>query len=457
MVQTGAATLAPVAPAKKHSKLMEDLVAAMRTTAEATREQALVQVEADVRQVVDAIRAQSTAGAEAIRHRSEEDIAGIREWSKAEIARIREETERRIGDRKSMLEADVAGHAAAIERRVDEVQHVVAGYQADMADFFERLLQESDPARLATMAETMPEPPLLEAHLDPESSAGTAVASEMAPAAVAPIAAWPPDDATAVLIAPAASEADEARDLADRAAMMAALEAAAEAAAAEAVASERPQPRRPQPRRPKPRPPTEPPPKQPRRRPRTPRAPPTSRPPPTRPPPSRCREAAADQAAAEAVGAAAGCRRAGRRRAGCRRPGRRRGRRTRGGGRRSRHDPGRGCVRARHLDRGPPRPHPAEPCCGHRGRWRPLHPGDRHRPRVRREHRQLQATPRPLRRRERRHGRVRARWGVRVHRQPPEDVSFRDVIPTVPGFAARVTSAEDGVVNVMARDPESEG
>jgi hypothetical protein len=37
------------------------------------------------------------------------------------------------------------------------------------------------------------------------------------------------------------------------------------------------------------------------------------------------------------------------------------------------------------------------------------------------------------------------------------DVSFRDAVPTMPGFAARVTNTADGVVNVTARDPESEG
>ena len=37
------------------------------------------------------------------------------------------------------------------------------------------------------------------------------------------------------------------------------------------------------------------------------------------------------------------------------------------------------------------------------------------------------------------------------------DVSFRDAVPTMPGFAARVTSTGDGVVHVTARDPEAEG
>jgi hypothetical protein len=38
---------------------------------------------------------------------------------------------------------------------------VVAAYEAELAAFFERLNAEEDPTRIATMAETMPEPPSL--------------------------------------------------------------------------------------------------------------------------------------------------------------------------------------------------------------------------------------------------------------------------------------------------------
>jgi hypothetical protein len=37
-----------------------------------------------------------------------------------------------------------------------------------------------------------------------------------------------------------------------------------------------------------------------------------------------------------------------------------------------------------------------------------------------------------------------------------EEVSLRESIPTLPGFGARVTGGEDGVVQVTARDPENE-
>jgi hypothetical protein len=159
-IVAASASVPAVAP-RKPSKLIADLAAAMRSTAEVAREQALSQVQVDARGVVEQIRAQSTDGAAALRQRSDEDIAGIREWSKAEIARIREETDRRVTERKATLEDEIAGHAQAIERRIEQVNGTVAT-TTEMAEFFERLLQEEDPTRLATMAESMPEPPTFE-------------------------------------------------------------------------------------------------------------------------------------------------------------------------------------------------------------------------------------------------------------------------------------------------------
>jgi hypothetical protein len=37
------------------------------------------------------------------------------------------------------------------------------------------------------------------------------------------------------------------------------------------------------------------------------------------------------------------------------------------------------------------------------------------------------------------------------------DTSLRDLVPTIPGFAPRVTGAGDGALQVAARDPEAEG
>src|SRR5262245_14152225 len=100
---------------KKPSKLMADLSAAIRATADSAREQSLAQMDADVMQVVEAIRSGSKEGEDALRKQSDEDIAAIKEWSRAEIARVKEETDGKIDTRKTTLTAELGAHAAAIE------------------------------------------------------------------------------------------------------------------------------------------------------------------------------------------------------------------------------------------------------------------------------------------------------------------------------------------------------
>jgi hypothetical protein len=165
MIELAPTPPAPVAP-KKPSKLMADLSAAIRATAESARDAALVQVDTDVAAVIEAIRVGSKEGEDTLRTRSEEDIAAIKEWSRAEIARIKEETEHRIEGRKISLDQELQAHAAAIEARVGDVEGTAAAYRSQMEAYSERMSREDDPARLATMAESMPEAPALEPFAD---------------------------------------------------------------------------------------------------------------------------------------------------------------------------------------------------------------------------------------------------------------------------------------------------
>ena len=183
----------PVVAPKKPSKLMADLAAAILATTESARDQRLTQLDAEANSIVEMIRSQSEEGAVGLRRRSDEDVAAIRDWAKAEIARIKEESEAKIADRKHLLETEVADHAAAIEDRCAEVKSTVVGYRAAMQAYFERLSLENDPARLATMAEAMPEPPVLESlsdldGLSIEGAAARRAAAEEAQAAVTAVA-----------------------------------------------------------------------------------------------------------------------------------------------------------------------------------------------------------------------------------------------------------------------------
>jgi len=146
-------------PARRSTKFMEDLSKAMQAAAEEARTRTLGQFEADAKNHIEQIHGRLTSETADLRRKADDDVAAHREWSKLEIARIREETEGRITARKSLLESEIGTHAAQIEREVQVVQGRVSEFEAEMAAFFERLLAEDDPTRIATMAERLPEPP----------------------------------------------------------------------------------------------------------------------------------------------------------------------------------------------------------------------------------------------------------------------------------------------------------
>jgi hypothetical protein len=156
------AVVAPVPAAtsgRKPNKFMADLTKAMQAAAESARADALERLGADAKAHIEGIHADSATEATELRKQADDDVAAVREWSKAEIARIREETDERITHRKERLEREIEAHAAEIEARIERVQARVAAFEGEMAAFFERLLAEEDPTRFAAMAESLPEPP----------------------------------------------------------------------------------------------------------------------------------------------------------------------------------------------------------------------------------------------------------------------------------------------------------
>jgi hypothetical protein len=148
---------------KRPTKFLADLTRAMQAAAEEARGQTLTQLQADAKKFIEEIHARSASDVTDLRKEADDDVAGIRDWSKAEIARIREETEVRITDRKAELEGQLERHAGVIEREIDRIQGQVTGFEEEMAYFFEKLLTEEDPTKFAVMAENLPEPPRFQA------------------------------------------------------------------------------------------------------------------------------------------------------------------------------------------------------------------------------------------------------------------------------------------------------
>ena len=157
----------------------------MRVAAEAEREEIVGRFAADAKAFTELIQERSGTEATELRKRADDDVAAVRDWSKAEIARIREETDERIAHRRTKLDREVEGHAARIEQEIERVKSVVDSFEKEMALFFEELVSEEDPSRFASLAGHLPEPPSLDdaiaalADFDPEAAEPShAVATE---------------------------------------------------------------------------------------------------------------------------------------------------------------------------------------------------------------------------------------------------------------------------------------
>jgi hypothetical protein len=174
-----AATTGAPASGRKPNKFMAELTRAMQGAAEIAKADTLARFAADAKAYIETIHATTANEATELRKQADDDVAAIREWSKAEIARIREETDERITHRKSRLEREIDAHAADIEGRIERVQRRVDAFEAEMADFFQRLIAEEDATRFAAMAESLPEPPPFDTDDATEARAAEAAAAQV--------------------------------------------------------------------------------------------------------------------------------------------------------------------------------------------------------------------------------------------------------------------------------------
>ena len=150
---------------KRENPIVAGLIRAMREAAVASRSETTTRLQAEATARIEAIRAESTDEAAALRKRVDDDIAAIREWSKVEMARVKAETEHRIEERRADAINESQRHLDTVEQLVQQVQATVTAFETDMDRFFERLLAENDPARLAALAEQAPDAPDLSGEL----------------------------------------------------------------------------------------------------------------------------------------------------------------------------------------------------------------------------------------------------------------------------------------------------
>jgi hypothetical protein len=150
------------------TKFQADLAQAMRATVATARQATVEQCDSDAKAYTEQLRAGMNGETASLRTAASADYGTIRERSKLEAERIRVETEERISRRHSQLERELQEHSSAVEIELQRVAERVQGFEAEVAQFFERLLQGNDPASLAALASQLPVAP---AFVDPDPAA----------------------------------------------------------------------------------------------------------------------------------------------------------------------------------------------------------------------------------------------------------------------------------------------
>jgi tRNA/tmRNA/rRNA uracil-C5-methylase (TrmA/RlmC/RlmD family) len=142
-----------------HDQLLANLATAMRATAETAQQATLDQCQVDAKSYAERLHARSEDERQELRQAADEDVATIEARSKASIARVRAEAEQRIERRRQLLEQELQEYHSAVDREIERVQEKVTAFEKEVSQFFERLLENADPAEFATMASQAPNSP----------------------------------------------------------------------------------------------------------------------------------------------------------------------------------------------------------------------------------------------------------------------------------------------------------
>jgi hypothetical protein len=167
-------------------QFLADLTLAMSTTAETARQATIEACRADSKAYTEQLHARIDDGSASLRQAAEADVAVVRDWSKSELERTRLEADERIALRRSQLEDELQEYSTAIEVEVQCVDDQIHAYEAELARFLERLMEDTtDPTSFATMAAQMPSPPAF-AEPDPGMLVHNLRLSSQPPAPAAP-------------------------------------------------------------------------------------------------------------------------------------------------------------------------------------------------------------------------------------------------------------------------------
>ncbi|MEO6060077.1 MAG: hypothetical protein ABIQ05_08935 [Candidatus Limnocylindria bacterium] len=149
----------PSAAGSPTPDFLADLVAAMRSVVEASRDRALAELRTAVESGADGADASTVERQAQLRTRADAEIAGIGDWERGEIDRVRTEATRKVATRRQLLDQELAEQDARRDAERAALQAQVADYERRLGAFMDELTTIKDPAAFAAAARRMPSPP----------------------------------------------------------------------------------------------------------------------------------------------------------------------------------------------------------------------------------------------------------------------------------------------------------
>lgn len=145
--------------AGRPKQFLADLTQAMRSAAEAGQTTVVEQARANAESYMESLRQEATGEQSSLREAAAEDVAQLRDQSKAQAQLVREESERRIRQRRLVLDEAIAEYARAADAELKRVDEQVAAWELELGKFYTQLADETDPTIFASLAATMPNAP----------------------------------------------------------------------------------------------------------------------------------------------------------------------------------------------------------------------------------------------------------------------------------------------------------
>jgi hypothetical protein len=149
----------PSAAGSPTPDFLADLVGAMRSVVEASRDRALAELRTAVESGADGADASTVERQAQLRTRADADIAGIGDWERGEIDRVRTEATRKVAARRQLLDQELAEQESRRDAERAALQAQVADYERRLSAYMEELTAIKDPAAFAAAARRMPAPP----------------------------------------------------------------------------------------------------------------------------------------------------------------------------------------------------------------------------------------------------------------------------------------------------------